>query len=129
MTTRRAPRIWKATSIPAVPPSTSRTSTGTPPSHRCRIRIGPTPSSPRSRLPQPTTSRAHGTPPSRAPSTCGAALVIRLPSAGSDRAVDDELAELATLAVVGVHGAHKARVEAASDVTELDRVVLVDDGR
>src|SRR3954447_7788665 len=126
MTTRRAPLIWKATSMPAVPPSTMRTVSGTPSSHSLQIRTGPTASSPRRMLPHPTTSTSHGA--GANPSSSSSCRRVSAVIALSDHPVDDELAELATgLAVVGVDGADQARVEAAGDVSELHRVLLVHD--
>src|SRR4051794_16670339 len=128
MTTRRAPLIWKATSMPAVPPSTMRTVSGTPSSHNLRIRTGPTASSPRRMLPHPTTSTSHGV--GANPSSSSACRCVSAVIAGSDHPVDDELAELpARLAVIGVDGADQARVEAAGHVAQLHRVLLVDDRR
>ncbi len=54
--TRGTPRIWKATSMPPVPPSAHRTPSGRPRSHIRRTSTGPAASSPRSRFPQPITS-------------------------------------------------------------------------
>src|SRR5215207_5102311 len=125
MTTRLAPRIWNATSMPAVPPSTSRTPSGTPCSHNLRIRIGPTASSQRKMLPQPITrvSHASGAYPSSS-SSCGASDAEDIDL--SDHSVDDELAQrLAGLPIVGVHRAHQAGIEAPRNLTDLHRVVLV----
>src|SRR4051794_35079773 len=97
--------------------------------------MGPTPSSPRNRLPQPITTvlPSDGVPNSastmKASSQRGSAAVTTTPlPCRSHVAVDDELGQLlAGLAVVGVDRAHQARVEAASDETKLDRVLDIGD--